>query len=105
MKWYMDWLLVRGVNLMCPHAFYYSIDGDRRSQERPPDVGPNNHWWPFYKQFAQYMKRLSWLMTDSTNITTVAVLCEADHLRSEERRVGKEGRCRVEERRGREGDR
>lgn len=80
MKWYMDWLLVRGVNLMCPHAFYYSIDGDRRSQERPPDVGPNNHWWPFYKQFAQYMKRLSWLMTDSTNITTVAVLCEADHL-------------------------
>ena len=26
------------------------------------------------------MKRLSWLMTDSTNITTVAVLCEADHL-------------------------
>lgn len=80
MKWYMDWLLVRGVNLLCPHAFYYSIDGRRRSHERPPDVGPNNHWWPYYKQFAQYMKRLSWLMTDSTNDTAVAVLCEEDHL-------------------------
>jgi hypothetical protein len=80
MKWYMDWLLVRGTNLLCPHAFYYSIDGKRRSHERPPDVGPNNHWWPFYKHFAQYMKRLSWLMTDSTNVTSIAVLCAEDHL-------------------------
>lgn len=80
MKWYLDWLLVRGVNLISPHAFYYSLDGKRRSHERPPDVGPNNHWWPFYKQYAQYMKRLSWLMTDSVNITSVAVLCEEDHL-------------------------
>ncbi|MDL4842306.1 glycosyl hydrolase [Aquibacillus rhizosphaerae] len=80
MKWYMDWLLVRGVNLLSPHAFYYSIDGSRRSHERPPDVGPNNHWWPYYKFFAQYMKRLSWLMTDSTNQASVAVLCDEDHL-------------------------
>ncbi|MCC3355891.1 glycosyl hydrolase [Bacillus sp. REN16] len=80
MKWYMDWLLVRGVNLLCPHAFYYSIDGRRRSHERPPDVGPNNLWWPYYKQFAQYMKRLSWLMTDSINQTGVAILCTEDHL-------------------------
>lgn len=80
MKWYLDWLLVRGVNLISPHAFYYSIDGKRRSHERPPDVGPNNHWWPFYKQYSQYMKRLSWLMTDSVNITSIAVLCEEDHL-------------------------
>jgi hypothetical protein len=80
MKWYMDWLLVRGVNLLCPHAFYYSIEGERRSHERPPDVGPNNVWWSYYKQFAQYMKRLSWLMTDSTNQTGVAVLCGEDYL-------------------------
>ncbi|WP_299848560.1 glycosyl hydrolase [uncultured Metabacillus sp.] len=80
MKWYMDWLLVRGVNLLCPHAFYYSIEGERRSHERPPDVGPNNLWWPYYKPFAQYMKRLSWLMTDSVNQTSVAILCGEDHL-------------------------
>src|SRR5699024_9346236 len=73
-------LLVRGVNLLCPHAFYYSIDGKRRSHERPPDVGPNNVWWPYYKHFAQYMKRVSWLMTDSINDTKIAVLCEEDHL-------------------------
>lgn len=80
MKWYIDWLAVRGVNLLCPHAFYYSIDGPRRLFERPPDVGPNNIWWPHYRQFAQYMKRMSWLMTDSVNVTPIAVLCREDEL-------------------------
>ncbi|MDB5083320.1 MAG: hypothetical protein JWN30_206, partial [Bacilli bacterium] len=80
MKWYMDWLLVRGANMLCPHAFYYSVEGERRYNERPPDVGPNNSWWPFYKRFTSYMKRLSWLMTDSVNVTPIAVICEEDHL-------------------------
>ncbi|MCS7462627.1 glycosyl hydrolase [Paenibacillus doosanensis] len=80
MKWYMDWLLVRGVNLLCPHAFYYSIDGPRRLNERPPDVGPNNIWWPHYRRFADYMKRMSWLMTDSVNVTPIAVLGREDWL-------------------------
>ncbi|WP_100406051.1 glycosylhydrolase-like jelly roll fold domain-containing protein [Bacillus solitudinis] len=80
MKWYFDWLFVRGVNLISPHAFYYSLEGKRRSHERPPDVGPNNSWWPFYQQFSDYIKRLSWLMTDSVNETSVAILCEEDYL-------------------------
>lgn len=79
MKWYIDWLAVRGVNLFCPHAFYYSIEGARRN-ERPPDVGPNNIWWPHYRQFADYMKRMSWLMTDSMNVTQIAVVCPEDWL-------------------------
>jgi len=80
MKWYMDWLFVRGVNLLSPHAFYYSIEGERRRGERPPDVGPNNIWWPHYRIIAQYIKRMSWLMTDVRNTTPVAVLCEEDYL-------------------------
>ncbi|TMV44732.1 hypothetical protein FE783_31745 [Paenibacillus mesophilus] len=80
MKWYMDWLFVRGVNMLLPHAFYYSVDGPLRYKERPPDVGPNNIWWPHYKPFAVYMKRMSWLMTDSRNLTPVAVLCREDWL-------------------------
>ena len=38
MKWYIDWLGLRGVNLFIPHAFYYSVTGERK-EERPPDVG------------------------------------------------------------------
>lgn len=80
MKWYMDWLFVRGTNLLYPHAFLYSIEGEKRTNERPPDVGPNNSWWKYYEQFAVYAKRMSWLMTDSVNTTSVAVLCEEDAL-------------------------
>lgn len=79
MKWYLDWLFVRGVNLITPHAFYYSIEGERL-HERAPDVGPNNIWWSEYARFARYIKRMSWVMTDSVNVTRLAVLSEADHL-------------------------
>lgn len=79
MKWFIDWLAVRGTNLFIPHAFYYSIDGERRN-ERPPDVGPHSIWWPHYKRISNYMKRLSYLMTDSDNPAKIAVICETAHV-------------------------
>ena len=79
MKWYMDYLFVRGTNLLYPHAFYYSVR-DGRGDERPPDVGPHNTWWPEYPAIAAYMRRLSWLMTDSVNQARTAVLCEEDRM-------------------------
>ena len=75
MKWYIDWLGLRGVNLFVPHAFYYSVAGERKG-ERPLDVGPNNIWWRHYKLFSDYMKRLSFLMTDSSDGARIAVLCD-----------------------------
>lgn len=78
MKWYMDWLFVRGTNLLYPHAFFYSIR-DGRGDERPPDVGPNNVWWPWYGQISAYIRRLCWLMT-GVNQARIAVLCEEDRL-------------------------
>jgi len=73
MKWLADWLIVRGVNLLMPHAFYYSTRG-YRGQERPPDVGPNNLWWPHYRPFADYTTRLCGLMTDARPVCDVAIL-------------------------------
>jgi len=83
MKWYIDWLGLRGVNLYIPHAFYYSVDGERKG-ERPPDVGPNNIWWGHYRKFSDYMKRLSYLMTDSVNGAQFAVLCDNNRAPYEE---------------------
>lgn len=79
MKWYLDWMGIRGVNLFIPHAFYYSVAG-KRKDERPPDVGPNNIWWKHYRKFSDYMKRLSFLMTDSQNDARVAVLCDSNRV-------------------------
>ncbi|MDO4325921.1 MAG: hypothetical protein Q4E24_07800 [bacterium] len=78
-KWWLDWMAVRGVNLFVPHAFYYSVRG-ARSGERPPDVGPNSIWWPHYRLWARYMQRLSALMTDIVSLDKVAVLCSNRNL-------------------------
>ncbi len=79
MKWYMNWLFARGVNLLIPHAFYYSLR-DERVNERPPDVGPNSPWWDNYLEIATYIRRMSWINTDGVNMTDIAVLCNGDHL-------------------------
>lgn len=79
MKWFVDWLFVRGVNMLYPHAFYYSIEGERVN-ERAPDTGPHNAWWNYNKLLADYERRMSWLLSDCTNITEIAILCEEDHL-------------------------
>jgi hypothetical protein len=73
MKWLTNWLLVRGCNLLVPHAFYYSIRGPR-IDERPPDVGPNSPWWEQYKPFADACRRLCWLNTDSKHVCELAIL-------------------------------
>ena len=83
MKWTMDWLFIRGVNMLVPHAFFYSLDGERRFGERPPDVGFNNIWWKHYDAFSDYMKRMCYMLTDSVNQTAVAVLCKSDYLPSD----------------------
>ena len=80
MKWYIDYLGVRGVNMFIPHAFYYSVAG-KRKDERPPDVGHNNIWWEHYGKIAEYMKRISYVMTDSSNEARVAVMCENRDMR------------------------
>ncbi|MDO5308383.1 MAG: hypothetical protein Q4G03_02655 [Planctomycetia bacterium] len=77
MLWITNWCMVRGHNLLVPHAFFYSIRGPRH-EERPPDVGPNSPWWDDYKSYADYCARLCWLNTDSQLIAPTAVLVDSD---------------------------
>ncbi len=79
MKWLTNWLIVRGCNMLVPHAFYYSVRGPR-IDERPPDVGPNSGWWKQYKPFADASRRLCWLNTDSKHVCSLAILGLNDHL-------------------------
>jgi hypothetical protein len=79
MLWLANWCFVRGVNLLYPHAFYYSLRGPRRD-ERPPDVGPHAVWWPDYPRYADACRRLSWLNADSQHICHIAILGKAHRL-------------------------
>jgi hypothetical protein len=73
MAWLAHWCFIRGVNLLYPHAFYYSVRGPRWD-ERPPDVGPHAEWWSRYRQYADACRRLSWLNADCQHICHVAIL-------------------------------
>ncbi|MGN6727212.1 MAG: hypothetical protein ACTHLZ_14920, partial [Tepidisphaeraceae bacterium] len=60
-RWLANWCLVRGVNLLIPHAFYYSVRGPR-IDERPPQIGPHTPQWDReFKAFADHCRRVSWL--------------------------------------------
>ncbi len=78
-RWLALWLLVRGCNMLVPHAFYYSIRG-ARVDERPPDVGPNSPWWDRYAGFAEMTGKLCWLNTDSEHLCDVAILGQGSRL-------------------------
>lgn len=76
MQFLANWLIIRGCNLLMPHAFYYSIRGPRKD-ERPPNLGLHSDWWgDSFTAFAQGCRRLSWLNTDSQHICHVAILGE-----------------------------
>ena len=79
MKWYMDWLFVRGCNFLIPHAFYYSIDTPVKL-DRPPDVGMNSIWWEDWGRLSRYIKVMSALNTGCVNGAKIAVLGTCDTL-------------------------
>ena len=77
LKWYADWLMVRGTNLLVPHAFFYSIR-EERAEERPPDVGPHNTVWPFWGRFAAYCARLCGVSAVCREDVRVGVITPGD---------------------------
>lgn len=79
MRWVTNWLHVRGVDLIWPHAFYYSVAGPRRD-ERPPDVGPNNEWWPRYREYADATRRACWILAAGRHRADIAILGRRDRL-------------------------
>jgi hypothetical protein len=86
MWWLTNWLFVRGTNLIMPHAFYYSIRGPRK-EERPPDVGPNSPWWPRYRTYANYCRRMCCLLAEGELVCGAAILGTAEFLPWEAARV------------------
>lgn len=73
LKWLADWQIALGVNLIMPHAFYYSIQGFRK-WECPPDEFYRTPFWKYYRKFADYVARLCFLFSHGYHIADVALL-------------------------------
>lgn len=79
-RWMLDFLFVRGTNWIAPHAFFYHMDPVISAQDRPPDVGPSNYWWPHFGAIAAYIARMSALNTETEDCADIAVLTTGIHL-------------------------
>jgi hypothetical protein len=72
MKETLNWQYVRGINTIIPHAFYYSIEGDR-VREAPPSQFFQNPYWKYFYRYAQYVKRLGLMLSNGVHIPAVGV--------------------------------
>lgn len=63
-----------GLNLMCHHLFPYSEHGQRK-KDYPAHFNPANPWIPeYFNSFNDYFSRLGYLLSNSTEAVSVAIL-------------------------------
>lgn len=67
-----DYQLVRGVNLVVPHAFYYSVRGERKL-DCPPSYFLQSPGYPWYHLYAGYAGRLSAVLSGGRPLCHLAV--------------------------------
>ncbi|GEM_PF-1360109 len=65
--------LVNGGTLFNPHAIYYSIHGSYW-EWAPPDTGWRQPYFKHYKVFADYISRLTSVLSQGTHVVEVGVL-------------------------------
>ena len=82
MKWIVDWQYTLGINMLCPHAFYYSLAGVRKT-DAPPSQFYQATWWKYYRYFADYVGRLSVALTQGKHKAQIAMLYPITSFHSE----------------------
>ena len=88
MKRITDWQYSLGVNFMCPHAVFYSIEGFRKT-DAPPSHN-HNATWPYYRCYGDYVGRLSYMLSGGTHIAQVGVLYPLEGFQTEYE-IGRQG--------------
>jgi hypothetical protein len=73
MKWIADWEYVLGVNILNPHGFHYTLEGERK-RDWPPSQFYQYPWWAYYQGFNDYISRLSSLLSGGRHKAKAAVL-------------------------------
>lgn len=73
MKRIVDWQYQLGINFLCPHAFYYSLEGFRK-HDSPPSQFFQATYWRYYKCFSDYVGRLSLLMRAGHHVAQASLI-------------------------------
>ncbi len=68
-----NFMAILGTNLFIPHAFYYSFAGYRKTDWPSTDFY-HAPFWEYYKEFADYLARLSVISSLPNHIVSIAIL-------------------------------
>ena len=63
LRWILEWQMVHGINLLCPHLEGYSLRGIRK-RDYPPAMYYQQPWWKDYKYFVDAMTRIGMLLAE-----------------------------------------
>lgn len=72
-KWMGDWMNALGVNLMCYHAFHYSMRGYRK-RDYPPTFNYQQPWFPLSAPLGRHFGRLGYALSRGTRRAEVLVI-------------------------------
>lgn len=61
MKYWIDWQITKGIDTICLHALYSSIEG-KRQWECPPSLFFQNDYWQYFRQLSDYSRRTTFLI-------------------------------------------
>jgi hypothetical protein len=73
MKKIADWLFVLGVNVICAHGQFYSIDGHRKREAAPSEFY-QAPYWPYFSELAEHIKITGDALTGGRHLCDIAVL-------------------------------
>ena len=71
MKRIADWQYSLGINMLVPHAAFYSLEGYRKS-DAPPSQS-HMAGWEHYGLFANYIGRLSYALREGVHVAQIAL--------------------------------
>ena len=73
MKWIADRLASQGCNLFTAYGFSYTLDGLRK-HDTPPSQFHQNPYWKHFRLFADYVGRLSFILSQGQHVADIALL-------------------------------
>lgn len=77
MKWLADYMMVRGINYLVPHAFDAAAFPD---PDCPPQLCADGHnpQYPEFRELMNYCQRICTLLSDGRNVTDTALYYNAE---------------------------
>ncbi|GGG25549.1 glycosyl hydrolase [Paenibacillus abyssi] len=72
-KWMIDRLAAMGTNFFNFHAFFYTLDGLTK-HDAPPSQFLQNPYWKHFNRLADYVKRISYVMSSGCPVRSIAVV-------------------------------